>query len=232
MIIAGSDRSKAGWLTLVLVNGVLKAHLYPDFNKLLQKQPALDVLVADVPIGLPHEYPRQCDKLARETVKPRHNSVFMTPLRQVLDCSNHSEANSKHRELAGVGLSQQAFHILPAICEVDNAIQAGEISADILHEGHPEVSFWAINGKQGIMDYKKTPVGHYFRRRLLEREFGEDHLPAIRKQFPLKRQAADDDIVDALAMLWTAQRIAAGKAERIPAQPDRDKTGIDMAIWY
>jgi len=232
MIIAGTDRSKAGWLTLVLTNGVLKAHLFPGFDKLLQKLPTLDVLVADVPIGLPGSYPRQCDKLARDAIKPRHNSVFMTPLRQVLDCATHAEANATHRELCGVGLSQQAFHILPAIAEVDEAIQAGKISKDVLHEGHPELSFWAANGHHGILDYKKTPVGHYFRRRLLEREFGQDHFPAIRKQFPLKRQAADDDIVDALAMLWTAQRIAAGRAQRMPTKPDRDQTGIDMAICY
>ncbi|MBU1187579.1 MAG: DUF429 domain-containing protein [Gammaproteobacteria bacterium] len=232
MIIAGSDRSKAGWLTLVLVNDQLKAHLFADFSKLLRALPALDVLVADVPVGLPEKYPRQCDKLARQAIKPRHNSVFMTPLRQVLDSASHAEANAKHRQLSGVGLSQQAYHILPVIREIDAAIQAGSISTDVLHEGHPEVSFWAANEHKGILDYKKTPVGHYFRRRLLEREFCSDHFPAIRKQFPLKRQAADDDILDALAMLWTAQRIATGSAQRIPTAPERDKTGIDMAIWY
>lgn len=231
-IIAGVERTRAGWLTVVSDHGAVKAYIFADFATLLKRLPDLDTLVADVPIGLPRQYPRQCDKLASQAIKPRHNNVFMTPLRPVLDCASHADANAMHKSLCGIGLSQQALHILPAISEVDQAIQAGLISTDIIHEGHPEVSFWAANGQQPMPDIKQSPVGHYCHRRLLEREFGQDYFPAIRKQFPLKRQTDDDDILDALILLWTAQRIADSSADCFPAQPETDPTGIDMAICY
>jgi predicted RNase H-like nuclease len=44
--------------------------------------------------------------------------------------------------------------------------------------------------------------------------------------------AADDDINDAFAVLWTARRIHAGRARGIPDPPERDARGIGMAIWY
>jgi predicted RNase H-like nuclease len=40
-----------------------------------------------------------------------------------------------------------------------------------------------------------------------------------------------DDLNDALAALWTAERIAAGIARRIPDENVLDRLQLEMAIW-
>jgi len=41
-----------------------------------------------------------------------------------------------------------------------------------------------------------------------------------------------DDLLDAFAVLWTARRIAEGKAVTLPARPPLDSFGLRMAIAY
>ena len=45
-------------------------------------------------------------------------------------------------------------------------------------------------------------------------------------------QVADDDINDAFASLWTAERILNGSAKVIPDHPCRDPFGLRMEICY
>lgn len=40
-----------------------------------------------------------------------------------------------------------------------------------------------------------------------------------------------DDILDAAAVAWSADRIAQGKAETIPTEPELDGN-LRMAIWF
>ena len=40
------------------------------------------------------------------------------------------------------------------------------------------------------------------------------------------------DILDAAAVAWSARRIAAGQAVRIPAEPQHDDHGREIAIRY
>ena len=42
--------------------------------------------------------------------------------------------------------------------------------------------------------------------------------------------SAEDDILDAFVALWTAERIALGKAETIPYSPPKDAFGLRMEI--
>ena len=43
---------------------------------------------------------------------------------------------------------------------------------------------------------------------------------------------ADDDVLDAIACLWTALRIAEGIAETLPENPPKDPEGLPMQIVY
>ena len=40
------------------------------------------------------------------------------------------------------------------------------------------------------------------------------------------------DILDAAAVAWSARRIAAGRARTVPAEPQRDRAGREIAIRY
>jgi predicted RNase H-like nuclease len=45
-------------------------------------------------------------------------------------------------------------------------------------------------------------------------------------------QVAPDDILDAYVLAWTALRIKAGQASRVPLNPLVDSKGLRMEIWY
>ena len=47
-----------------------------------------------------------------------------------------------------------------------------------------------------------------------------------------KKDLADDDILDAIATLWTAHRIEAGTSESLPTSPPHDATGLPMRIVF
>ncbi len=40
-----------------------------------------------------------------------------------------------------------------------------------------------------------------------------------------------DDFLDACAAAWTARRVFDGTAERLPSKVERDRRGLDMAMW-
>ncbi len=228
----GTDRSKAGWLTVADQGGNISAHLFPAIQDMLAHFGTDVTIAADVPVGLPSVFPRSAETQAREAVGPRRSSVFMVPLRSAFAFIDYRQALAHHRQQAGKGFSKQAFNIFPAIVDVDRAMQDGLINQSIFYETHPEVCFWAANDYQPLPESKKTTAGQLHRRTILARVLGQDYFPLIRAQFPLKKQAADDDIADALIALWTARRIGAGQAGRFPAVPVYDEQGLDMAIWY
>jgi predicted RNase H-like nuclease len=41
-----------------------------------------------------------------------------------------------------------------------------------------------------------------------------------------------DDVLDAAAAAWSAQRIARGEAKSLPSPPEEDERGREIAIWY
>jgi predicted RNase H-like nuclease len=75
-----------------------------------------------------------------------------------------------------------------------------------IREGHPEVSFAAMNGGAAIPVGKRTPEGELLRLQLLRNHFGDAPEGRMSK-FP---KSAHNDVIDAFVMLWTARRIAKG----------------------
>jgi len=78
---------------------------------------------------------------------------------------------------------------------------------------------------------KKSPAGRRERAMLIGECFGQGALAGVRARFPLRR-VGHDDIHDAFAALWTAERIAAAAAQVLPKQPPLDAAGLRMEIWY
>lgn len=46
------------------------------------------------------------------------------------------------------------------------------------------------------------------------------------------RGVAADDIADAFTALWSAERLLAGTAQRLPEASATDAYGLPMHIWY
>lgn len=125
-------------------------------------------------------------------------------------------------------MSIQAFLITSKIREVDGALQDSPHAIRV-HEVHPEVSFARMNGNVPLTHSKKTLDGRNSRIALLDRE-----LPGVAAQLVANRRrrtVAADDVLDALATLWTASRIANGTAIEFGSEPAHDSRGLRMSIW-
>ena len=103
------------------------------------------------------------------------------------------------------------------------AAEYREECARTRYEVHPELAFGAMAGAP-LAASKHTGAGRDTRRGLLGRVGIEipDPVPA----------AILGDILDAAAVAWSARRIAAGQAVTIPAEPQHDDHGREIAIRY
>jgi predicted RNase H-like nuclease len=90
------------------------------------------------------------------------------------------------------------------------------------------VSFFFMNRRCSLPDSKKTVPGHAQRLNLLQPDFDTFVTSALQARKQLC--CAKDDILDAFAALWTAERIMCGTASRIPNLPGVDSFGLSMEI--
>jgi predicted RNase H-like nuclease len=128
----------------------------------------------------------------------------------------------------GRSLSEQSLGIVRKIREVD-LVMTPALQACV-REVHPEVVFAARSGAgAGLASSKKTTEGRSARLALLPPAWAEAARAAA---FP-RKDAAPDDVVDALAALDAALRIASGRVRRLPDGPEeRDERGLAMEIVY
>lgn len=82
-----------------------------------------------------------------------------------------------------------------------------------------------------MAESKRKRAGKAQRRILVEEWLGPEALVSARGNH-LKKDVADDDILDAIAALWTATRVVRGEAETLPEVPSTDSTGLRMEIVY
>ena len=176
------------------------------------------VIAVDIPIGLPgQEGSRDCDRLARQVLRPHGSRVFAAPVRASLaHIDDYAAACTVSRAMCGKALSKQAWHILGKIAEAD-------VLADDprMVECHPEVAF-ALMGGGVIAEPKRTREGRRAR------------LDLVASWLPDLADAdvpRGDDALDALACAWSATRILTGAARQWPTgEPPRDARDRPMRI--
>lgn len=101
-----------------------------------------------------------------------------------------------------------------------------------VHEVHPELAFWRLNGGAEMSLPKKVksranPHGLDQRRDLLVSK----GLPGEFLDQRPPRGCGRDDLLDAAANSLIAERIFRGEAEPFPKDFRRDERGLRMAIW-
>lgn len=231
-LLAGVDGCRAGWLCLSRDGGgPVEARVFSAAAALADATPAT-LIGWDVPIGLTAGDARPCDVLARRLLgRPRAASVFTAPIRPALGAGTQAEATRATRAANGNGVAAQAFGIYAKVAEVDALLRTRpDLRARII-EVHPEVSFRAWNAGVAFTASKKKRDGFSARLALVARHFGDDAFPRVRARWT-KSRVADDDVLDAFAALWTAERIAAGVAVSLPVAPPCDAFGLPMRIVY
>lgn len=228
---------------------MLTARVFPRFDFLVDAVPAGAVICVDMPIGLPEriEGPgRVAEKSVRPLLGDRQSSVFSMPGRAAVEAGAGPFRSDLHRreayaEACAIAerlshpprrISIQGFGLFPKIIEIDRLLRADPAMAERVIEGHPELAFRMLNGDTAMPSPKKVrnsvnPQGLEERRRLLlacglPRAFLYGTAPA---------GAAQDDFLDACAMLFVAARYGGGQAVPHPSPPGRDGFGLPVAIW-
>ncbi len=195
----GIDGCPAGWIAVS--QGRVKVGPLADVLRGAPRPVALDM-----PLGL-DAGDRPCDKAARALLGPRRASVFAPPSRAALAAEAWSP---------GLGLSKQCYHLLPRMREVDAWITPARQRR--VHEAHPELAFALMAGRP-MRHPKRTPEGRRERMRALG--------PLAPKEGP-PAGARWDDLLDACALLWSADRLARGEALRLGGE--HDARGLRMEI--
>ena len=228
-IVRGVDGCRAGWLcaSLDLDTGKLSSGVFTDTESLF-RDASLAVTAIDIPIGLAGAKPRGCDREARRLLGPRASSVFPTPVRAALEADSYEAACDASVSQCGKRLSKQTYAILPRIRDVDTILWQSPALLGNVWEAHPEVCFYFWNQRKPMRHPKRSGFGFLERLSLVEQVFG-NVVEEIRDTMP-RKAVADDDILDALATLWTARRIHAGMAVRLPDVDERDEHGLPMQM--
>lgn len=230
-LVAGVDGCPGGWIAVLWDGaGRLTSELCTSFADVMAL-PAR-IIAVDMPIGLPERSGRPPEREVRARLGERQSSVFAVPAAAAVQCDDYREAcrvNLLHSDPPRK-VSKQCFHLFPKMREIDALITPEHQSR--IHESHPELAFWVMNGETPLALPKKvkgtpSPPGLDLRRALLRRSgVPVDSLAAAYR----RRDVGADDLLDACACTFVAWRILNGRSMRFPADPPSNARGLRMEI--
>jgi len=244
MLVAGVDGCPAGWLVVFRSTSGERpqAKIFGTFLEVIANEPV--VIAVDIPVGLPdvsQRGGRKADREARAKLGPaRQSSVFPAPSRATLKATTFEEACDIELENSTPPkkVSQQVFNILKKIAEVD---RVARLHPGLIYECHPEVSFLAMNNGTPMqlpkkVSRRKSPTGlsgaglNERRQYLTQNGYTDEFLDT---KIGSAADYGKDDLLDACAAAWTAERICLGASNLIvlPKGPDPDGCNVCMAIW-
>ncbi len=225
--VFGVDGCNGGWIVAARERGTIRCRRVARLEELLLAAPP-EVVAVDIPIGLPESGARACDVAARALLGSRRSSVFPAPLRALLAASSYEEASQLRERIERKRISKQTWLIVPKIAEVDRLLRRSADARAATHEVHPELSFYYLNNERPMSEAKRKSAGQAERLELLRKWCGAAVERALAERGRLTCGA--DDVIDAFAALWSAERIATGKAVVHPANPELDAHGLPMSI--
>ena len=225
--LIGVDGCKRGWLCVAKRAGRFEAWIAPDITSVVKRAGARSLIGIDVPIGFARSTGRECDTAARALLGTRACTVFSPPVRDALAARTHQQACRINRKMRGRGISIQAFHLYPKLREVDSLLRSHRRLRHRLFEVHPEVSFALWRGRP-MQHGKKSARGRRARMRLIEKTW--PNLIARLRDDLGRGGYVTDDLLDAIAVLWSTIRFAQRSHESFPDKPEFDTRALPMRI--
>ena len=225
-LLAGVQSCPGGWLvTSARLQGISlsgpASEVYGHFIDVLDNRPAFTVVALHLPLGLPDRHSpggRACDRAARRLLgRPRSAAIASPPTREDL---------REWKEGGAPAVSAVTRSLLRRVAEAYEVI--GSYHQRSVFEVHPELSFYQLNEAQPLRYPKRTSAGRAERTALLE-----DRIPgaaAALESTPAGAKPAQ--VVDGMAMLFTARRIRARSIVRIPDMAEWDAEGLRMELIY
>jgi predicted RNase H-like nuclease len=230
----GIDGCRKGWYFVGIGDdGAFRTGVVPCISAIGPWLDAAEQVLVDIPVGLlsSGSEERLCDVAARRMISPRGSTVFPAPARTAVYMNSYAEASAENQRRLGRKLSKQSFQICRKIREVDEFMRVVRPGSK-LREMHTEVAFCALGDKSPLLTRKKQPDGYRDRLELLRSVYAgtDDVIEAARKGERLKKDLADDDILDALVGAVTARLHP--HLQTLPATPPLDDQGLPMEIVY
>lgn len=224
-LVIGIDGCKSGWFAVWQnQDEVIDTAIFKSLNNLKDFFIESNQLIIgiDMPVILSEVMPREADQLARKLLSKKASSVFTAPTPEMLDQPNYEKASLISKRLIGKSMSLQSWYLFPKIRDVQTVIHYENIK---LFEIHPEVSFRAMNNEKVILESKKTTEGFEIRKSLLDKHFLNFNFDVIRNKYQ-KKDVMNNDILDALVVLWSAKRIVNNQASYLPMTPEKPNMQI------
>lgn len=250
-VCCGVDGCAGGWISVQSSRDGrdLSVSLHRRFVDLLASLGTDTVVAVDMPIGLTASGPRACDREARRYLGfPRSASVFPAPIRPALRARTWEQACAIRERVDRKRYQIQAFGLFAKVREVDTLLRAEPRYQNQVFEAHPEVTFAAMNDGLRMAHSKKHPAGRKERLAVIERRLGPEAVRLYEDACRTRRVARTsseyevsglaprkvgrDDLIDALALVWAARRIATGEHRTLPEFEERDPMGLRMNIHY
>ena len=220
--MAGVKPCATGWLVAVAkLHGTTFAPEEPrvldTFIDVLDQRPAFATIAVNAPIGYletPRPGGRDCDREARLLLSRRRGAIQSAPIRPQLEGALGDEQ----------GLSAVTRKLLPRYREV--AEEMAPYRQRSVYEVNSEMSFYQLNEDTPLRWSKRTEAGQEERRALLAKK-----IPGGERIFDCKlRRVPYSHMLDVAAFMWTARRIFARAAVRMPQDPQWDAQGLRMEI--
>jgi predicted RNase H-like nuclease len=223
-VIAGVKPCSGGWLVAsAKLHGTTFApeelRVIESFVDVLDQRPTFAVIAIEVPIGYLEEHiagGRQCDREARAILGPRRGAaVRSAPTREQVEGD------------AGVslaGLDAVTGKLMPRYREM--APEMAPYRQRQVYEVNAELSFFQLNEDLPLKYSKRTGAGQQERLALLTKKIpGLDRITDAEL-----RGVPRAHMLDVAAFLWTARRVFAKAATRIPEDPEWDESGLRMEL--
>ena len=233
----GLDWASNGWFGVILDDGEWETEVFPSVWSVWKYHSDAAQILIGASIGLPADARRACDVEARRALGSHGASVLYTPVRDAVYCRTLDEAKAVNEAAADFSIQNQAWSTVPRVREVDEFLDMYPSARDRLVETHPEVCFYALNGRQPLAESIRTAAGIRRRTELLADEYplaGEicdaaieryttpDYAPSV---------GGAGDVVDAVVAAVTARRGPEGWTT-LPEAPPTDDRGLPMRIVH
>ena len=229
----GIDGCRGGWLVIAWDGNNWESQMIRDRSQLIDLLQNARRTFIDIPIGLSdRDSSRTCDRLLRKTLgRSYSSSVFSPPVRAAVYADSYEAACQINQAKTGKKISIQSWNITPKIRQIDEILQEYPELGERVLESHPEFLFWKLNGDRLLAHKKKTEAGKYRRIQLLKARTQESQrlFAQVRERY-LKKEVADDDIVDAICLAYFALKSRLNGLISLPNLNERDNKGFRMAI--
>jgi predicted RNase H-like nuclease len=222
-VVAGVTPCRGGWLVAgAKLHGTIFAPEDPirleTFVDVVDQRPSYSIIALNAPVGgLEHVTTggRTCDREARALLGRRGSAVKSAPVH----ADTPSDTNLVPDQLDAITRT-----LLPRYQEV--ASEMAPFRQRTIYEVNADLSFFQLNEDVPMRWSKYSEKGRSERRSLLESKL-PGALRIIDAEVP---GATVSHLLDAAAILWTARRIFAKAAVRIPSDPEWDEQGLRMEL--